>query len=56
MIAVTGLALAAIVVLLLDKFYDKLYRPLRAGIFSCMGLNGKLKKLGQEINWKITLL
>jgi hypothetical protein len=35
MIAVI-MALAAIVV----SFWDKLYRPLRAGIFSCMGLNG----------------
>jgi hypothetical protein len=40
MIAVLGLALATIVVLLWDKFTDKLYRPLRAGIFSCMGSNG----------------
>jgi hypothetical protein len=36
MIAVTSLALAAIVV----SFCNKLYRPLRARIFSCIGLNG----------------
>jgi hypothetical protein len=42
MIAVMGSVLAAIVVSLClwDKFTDKLYRPLRVGIFSCMGLNG----------------
>jgi hypothetical protein len=48
MIAVMGLA--AIVVLLWDKFKDKLYRPLRAGIFSCMGLNGNKGKSEKKIN------
>jgi hypothetical protein len=43
-----GLALAAIVVLLWDKFMDKLYRPLCAGIFSCMGLSGNKGKLWEK--------
>jgi hypothetical protein len=44
-----ALSLAAIFVLFWDKFYDKLYGPLRAGIFSCIGLNGNQEKLGQKI-------
>jgi hypothetical protein len=51
MIAVMGLA--TIVVSVWDKFNVKLYRPLRAGIFSCMGLNGNKGKLEQKIKWKI---
>jgi hypothetical protein len=50
MIAVMGLA--AIAISVRDKFKDKLYRPLRAGIFSCMELSGNQGKLG--INLKIS--
>jgi hypothetical protein len=46
MIAVMGLA--AIAISLRDKFKDKLYRPLRAGIFSCIGFSGKQGKLGKK--------
>jgi hypothetical protein len=43
------MGLAAIVVSLWDKFNNKLYRPLRAGIFSCMGLSGnKDQTLGKK--------
>jgi hypothetical protein len=49
MIAVMGLALAAIVVLIWDKFTDKLYRPVRAGIISCIGLSDNKGKLSQNI-------
>jgi hypothetical protein len=47
MIAVIGMALAVIIVYFWDKFMDKLYRPLRVGIVSCMEWNcikGKLEK------------
>jgi hypothetical protein len=54
MIAVI-MVLATIVVSLWDKFMDKLYRPLRAGIFSCMGLSGS-KGIREKIKWKIKLL
>jgi hypothetical protein len=56
MIAIMGLALAAIVVLLWDKFMDKLYRPLRAGIFSYIGLpRPRHRKLAAELDREIFL-
>jgi hypothetical protein len=50
------MGLAAIVVSFWDKFNNKLYRSLRAGIFSCMGLSGNKEKLWQKINRKIIML
>jgi hypothetical protein len=54
MIVVMGLT--ATVVLLWNKFMDKLYRPLRAGIFSCIGLpRPRHRKLPAELDREIFL-
>jgi hypothetical protein len=58
MIAVMGLTGIVVSFWLWDKinFIGKLYRTLRADIFSCMGLNGNKENLGQKINLKINIV
>jgi hypothetical protein len=51
MIAVI-MSFAAIVALLWDKFMDKFYRPLLAGIFSCVELRAKIEDMHKKMEEK----